>query len=796
MQQGIDRARRTFLRPTLPRIAAVPSPLQQGLLRMPRLTSPHAARRAASMAAGLVLAASSGTAAALEFSIGESTLRIDNLVTLGTLIRMQERDPSLVGKPNLQPGICVRREEPPDDGFSGPSLNEEENVFSGNTCNPNEMTGTENANSFYVRQPGSYNINGDNGNLNFDKGDVVHATAKLTTDITGDVFGFNLFTRFNTYYDHIYYNLDETRPDTTLVERHPEFSDIGKDRIGLTFDFLDYFISKNFEVLERPVIIKLGSQVLNWGESAFLVPNSLNSINPADQARLRIPGFDVKELAKPVGMLLVNAELFPSINMEAFYQYEWEPVVADPVGSFFSQSDILGEGGTYAMLSFGKAPEDPLGLYAPRRNPEDPAFVLASSSSRTIQRDLGEEARREPDGGGQYGVAFKYFAEWLNGGTELGVYFANYHARVPSISGFAADATCLPDAVPLPGAGVVANLVGIAQGCGLSAAEAATAVTNLLTQQSPSIPLTEDPLPLDSARIFVEYPEDIRMYGASFNTTVGDWALSGEYVWRENLPIQVHSVDLLFALLQPAFPENDLDLGIATLPGRRTAVPDFLQTNYRGVETLANQYVRGWEPMGVGQLGMTLLKTIGGDNLLNASQITVLLEGGFTHVPDLPDVSELQSNGAGTDTHISGGADGTIGINPRDIRSNPDEPTSDTRANQNLMQNPTSQYQRDRDGFGTKESYGYRFVTLTRYDSALFGANIEFLNAFFHDVGGVGPGLGQNFVEGRKQILSGIRFDYLSTWLGEVRYTWFTGGNKRDALRDRDNLLIYVGYQF
>ncbi|MBZ4369960.1 DUF1302 domain-containing protein, partial [Mycobacterium tuberculosis] len=78
--------------------------------------------------------------------------------------------------------------------------------------------------------------------------------------------------------------------------------------------------------------------------------------------------------------------------------------------------------------------------------------------------------------------------------------------------------------------------------------------------------------------------------------------------------------------------------------------------------------------------------------------------------------------------------------------------------------------------------------TLTRFDSALLGANLEFLNGFFHDVGGIGPGLGQNFVEGRRQVLSGVRFDYLARFIGELRYTWFTGGGTRDALRDRDNV--------
>src|SRR5690606_37611836 len=107
-------------------------------------------------------------------------------------------------------------------------------------------------------------------------------------------------------------------------------------------------------------------------------------------------------------------------------------------------------------------------------------------------------------------------------------------------------------------------------------------------------------------------------------------------------------------------------------------------------------------------------------------------------------------------THISGGADGSLGINPVDVRSNPDDPTSN-ETDPNLRQNPTAHL--DLTGFGTDISYGYRLVTTTRYDSAFAGINLEILAALFHDVEGVAPGLGQNFIEGRKQILAGLRWD-------------------------------------
>ena len=281
----------------------------------------------------------------------------------------------------------------------------------------------------------------------------------------------------------------------------------------------------------------------------------------------------------------------------------------------------------------------------------------------------------------------------------------------------------------------------------------------------------------------------------------------------------MHTTDLVFSLLQPGFPEQDIAVVPGTtLPGRRTAVPDFLGA-YRNPGCNPNcvqpgQYIRGYEKQAIGQGEFILLKTIGGDNPLAASQITLLFEGGFTHLPNLPKLNQLQTNGAGTDTHISAGIGGSRGINPLDIRNpaTPDDASSHkcdaatpgtnqtqaqaTAACYTLLQNPIPQALVDIDGYGTPLSYGYRLITLVRYDSALFGANVELLNSLFHDVHGVGPGLGQNFVEGRKQILSGIRVDYLSRFIGEVRYTWFTGGKNRDQLRDRDNLFLFLGYQF
>jgi len=773
---------------------------------------------------GLVVAmAASGTAQAIEFDLAGTPIKIDNLATVGALFRMQDRDPALVGKSSQArllglAGPCVQRTG--DDGVSGPDLGGD-NTFSGDTCSgtrtrpatnlPNPPNANAvNSNAVFLQAPGALTPNGDDGNLNFDKYDIAYATAKLTSDISFNVNDFNFFARTVGYFDGIYSSFEESHPDTTLRPKRTAYG--ARDRSGARFQALDYFVSRQFELGDRQFNLKVGNQVLNWGESAFLLTNSLNSINPPDQSRLRIPGFDVKELSRPVGMVLLEGDVIEGVSAQAFYQYDWKPIVVDPVGSFFSVSDTLGEGGEIAMLSFAKAPEDPDQLYQPRLNSQDPLYILNSTSSRTLLRDYELERQYKPSEGGQFGASAKIFLENLNNGTEIGLYFANYHARVPSVSAIATQATCIP-----AGTNNLSNpaqLVAFAAACDAGDPAALVALAQAPGAQ---LPLGGEALPLDTGKVFVEYPENIKMYGFSFNTTVGDFAVSGEYAYRPNLPIQVHTTDLVFALLQPGFPDQDITVVPGTvLPGRRTAVPDFI-SQFRNPGCAPNcvqpgQYIRGYEQMAIGQGELILLKTIGGDNPLGASQITLLLESGFTHLPNYPDLSEFQSNGAGTDTHISAGIGGSLGINPIDIRTTASDESSHkcdaatpsqnqtqaqaTAACYTLLQNPISQAAVDIKAYGTPLSYGYRLVTLARYDSAFFGANVEFLNALFHDVKGVGPGLGQNFVEGRKQILSGVRVDYLSRFIGEVRYTWFTGGGLRDQTRDRDNVFVFLGYQF
>jgi hypothetical protein len=767
-------------------------------------------------ATGVALATCATGASAIDFQIGEDILKIDNLISIGASWRMQNRDPSLIGKSSLyalenpqsgaaddpsRVGLCFTRTSqdvntPPDSDLDAGNNTYTDGVIT-RGCTASSPTGSATTtpspeNIAYVGRPGSFSPNGDNGDLNFDKGDLVHAVAKLTTDLSFSKWDYNLFVRGVFLFDANYTDFTEFHPDTTMQAAESQLPDGAESLVGMDFDLLDYSIGHVFSPADHDVSVKLGNQVLNWGESSLLALNSLNTINPPDARRLNMPGLDLKEAFQPLGMLTLDTQIIDNVSVQTFYTYDWKPIVVDPVGTFFSQSDTLGPAGEYAMLSFAKQPEDPgfltddpkypagkRGYYRPIDTCADGVApctdslgLLGSTASRTVYRDHNEEKNREPDGG-DYGAAVKLFLESINNGTELAFYYANYDSRLPVVSSFAAHRTCIDSAADMaPGVGA----------CGY---------------MGPGQPTTgaEDPVPVDTMRLFVEYPEDIKLYGVSFNTTVGDYALSGEYAFRTNLPIQIDTVDLTYTSLQPAFDDQDVNLGVVTIPGRQSAFPSYLN-RYRGLPCTSDadciqpgQYIAGFERFKVGQANLTVLRLIGGDNPLGASQMTVLMEMGMQKVFDMPAIGELQLEGSGSDTHISSGADGSQGLDPPGVAGNSG---GNRRRNNGLMQNPTANT--DYEGYGTSESYGYRLLNLNRWDSALFGANLETLAIVRHDVKGTSPGIATNFSDNRRQFNFGLRFDYLSQWNGEVRYTWFMG--KHDGQRDRDNVFVTLGYQF
>jgi hypothetical protein len=254
----------------------------------------------------------------------------------------------------------------------------------------------------------------DDGNLNYDKGDMYSTLFKGVHDLDLNVGNYGFFTRFKYWYDYALADQDvqhghvannymtDSELDTSRFE--PLARDSGAE-------LLDYYVYGSFDLGEVPLELRAGNMVLSWGESTF-IQNSINSINPFDVTALHRPGSEIKEALLPVGLIYGNAGLTTNLSVEAFYQYKWDRTVLDECGTYWNSADVYGGGCNKLTLSTAASDSD----------------QLAGGAFMTRAYD------DEPSDSGQWGIAARYFIDSWNS-TELGLYYINYHSRTPIFSG-------------------------------------------------------------------------------------------------------------------------------------------------------------------------------------------------------------------------------------------------------------------------------------------------------------------------------------------------------------------------
>jgi hypothetical protein len=249
-------------------------------------------------------------------------------------------------------------------------------------------------------QANGTSVSADDNRLNFEKGDPISQVFKGLTDFSLDGQGQGAFVRFKYWYDHAY----ETRQ-----ARFKDFDDSGWDDLSKFkgFEMLDAYVWKDFQVAEHPLSVKVGNQVLSWGES-LLIQNGINVINPLDVSAFNRPGVEIKEGQLPVEMVSFSFGLTDTTNLEGFYQYNWRPSVLDGCGTFFASSDAIqkGCGPLYLSQVLTDQQMQASGLYAPSRGNESPSD------------------------NGQFGFALRQMIPALND-AEAAIYFINYHSRLP-----------------------------------------------------------------------------------------------------------------------------------------------------------------------------------------------------------------------------------------------------------------------------------------------------------------------------------------------------------------------------
>jgi hypothetical protein len=261
----------------------------------------------------------------------------------------------------------------------------------------------------------AYSINGDNGNLNYENGDVVSATAKATHELSLRYRNLSAFARGFYFYDAAIMNMETART---------EMSSDAEDEIGRDFTLLDAYLAVDVPLGGMGFTLRGGNQVLSWGEGT-VIQNGINTISPIDVSKLRVAGAELREGLTAVPMIDVNLGLGERFSVEGFYELMWDHTEIEPEGTFFSTNDFASPGGEYLFLGFGV---DTLVS-------DNPPSVGIRPDGKAIGSAVPRMDDREAEDDGQFGIALRWFEPWLND-TEFGFYFTRLHSRLPLLSAF------------------------------------------------------------------------------------------------------------------------------------------------------------------------------------------------------------------------------------------------------------------------------------------------------------------------------------------------------------------------
>jgi hypothetical protein len=635
-------------------------------------------------------ATGTGPAAAVEFEVGELRGSVDTTVSAGFSMRVQDRDCRMIWVNN---GGCQETQ-----GFT----------------------------------------NFDDGDLNYDVWDVFANTYKATVDVELAWRNYGGFLRGSVFYDLATMATDTARTDLARESLYTS-SAFRSGVVGMGYQLLDAYAYGNWEVAGRPVELRAGNMLLNWGESLFF--QGINVTNAVDLNRLRAPGSLVREALLPAPMVRVSAELFRNFSIEAYYQAYWNRVELDPTGSYFSFNDLTGRGAEGFFLdqdpgSSGMKPEElfttSLGgeQLAGYGIPTEPvttvitvptgqgaaydAFITGLNASGFFPSTItyvdaffpmgfpqlsDRDARKQ----GQWGVALRYFAEAIR--TEFGAYYIRFHSKQPSL-GFVAEPSDL-----------VATTFLIPESFGPAGA---LIPPENLPPNPVDVTVANLPIPVG---YFREYAEDINIFGVSAATEIFGIAWGAELSYTTQLPLSVTT----------AFPDALLE---ASETGQRATVSGFVREERLQGHLSAIATIGPGDPY-VGALVRAL----------HISSIAVTGEVVFVEFPNFD-----ESLGYATVNNT---------------------------------------------GRPTEFSWAYATLIQGDYDNPL-GVPITLTPrvSFSHAPTGTYPGGQTQFIEDTMSFAAGVNVDYLGVWQFDLSYVNYFGGGARNPVIDRDYVSFSITRSF
>jgi hypothetical protein len=406
--------------------------------------APRLANGALAAALGGIFALAAPAAMAATFETESVKGSFDSTISFGMQWRMSATSCSIIGNDN---GGCAPTTGTLGELVNGPGFG-------------------------FTSDPDFNYLQSDNGNLNYKKNQLVSAALKGNHELALRFpEGWSALGRFSWLYD--------AAADNT--ERTP-LSDDAKNISVHNITLLDLWVAKDFEIAGRPGKVKLGNQVLSWGEDIFIY-GGINVINAIDLTRVHKPGVQLKEIFRPAPIASFNIGATNNLSVEGFWQFRWNSFRFDPVGTYFSTGDVLGNGQQPAFV-----PSSVLG--APPGTVGDPGSIsngeIIPAGQRFTYEDLLAAGTvvpvvptQSPPNANQFGFAARYKPDSSN--AEWGFYYLHYNDKIPFV-GFVNDPS------------ITANPFGLGY--------------------------------------FLQYGKSRNLFGVSVNGNIGDWAVGAEVSYR------------------------------------------------------------------------------------------------------------------------------------------------------------------------------------------------------------------------------------------------------------------------
>jgi hypothetical protein len=378
-------------------------------------------------------------------------------------------------------------------------------------------------------QGNAFTANTDDGNLNYSEG-VVSNTVRAAGEVAlrwGDV---GAYVRGTGFYD--FENQSGSRART-------EFDRDAEKLVGSDIELRESYVSWRFRPGGIPALLRVGQQIVNWSETTF-VRDGLDIINPIDLVTALQPASTKDDLRTPQRMAWLALNVTETFSIEAYYQFEWEPVKLPPVGWYFSNNDAVGGEGLQSWM-YGNGQISDLGTDLDQRF-ELPAGTLGFDED--FQRLPGFN-RDTPSDTGQYGAALIGILPNSNA-TKVGLHYMRYHSRLPVFMARTGDAAAVAATAEPFVAARASALESVYLQEGVDPVEAALLGREAAEQVTLSNYANE-------SSFFVTYPEDIDAIGFSFSTSARRTGtlFAGEITHHKNFPFQIALNPFLQTVFSP-----------------------------------------------------------------------------------------------------------------------------------------------------------------------------------------------------------------------------------------------------